>query len=194
MNIFLGFSFLSKHGLSRKDCEDSINSVLHLSASRYYTDNIMQALVLMEQSPMYGITFFQITNKKRTNLLLGVDCYGMCIYLPKNRKNPETTLSWSEIHSISYTNSEFAITPRNKTDPKATFYGFSLAQCRKMFDTVVKNHKLFLQRRRCDSQLKAEIDAATAAQEKFAAYKKQYDQEQHSFIMSNEIKEKLGKR
>jgi hypothetical protein len=46
---------------------------------------------------MYGVSYFNIKNKKGTELWLGVDALGLNIYEKEDKMNPKIGFPWSEI-------------------------------------------------------------------------------------------------
>ena len=45
----------------------------------------MEYLKIVQDLEMYGVTYFEIQNKKKTDLLLGVDALGLNIYERQNK-------------------------------------------------------------------------------------------------------------
>lgn len=48
-------------------------------------DAMLEYLKLAQNLEMYGVTYFQITNKKGTPLLLGITSLGLNIYRPNDK-------------------------------------------------------------------------------------------------------------
>ena len=59
--------------------QDIDTSVLKHHFNRGFVDQVAQDL------ETYGITYYDITNKKGSNLVLGVDCLGVNIYKKEER-------------------------------------------------------------------------------------------------------------
>ena len=58
---------------------------------------------------MYGVNYFEIKNKKGTELWLGVDALGLNIYEKDDRLTPKIGFPWSEIRNISFNDRKFVI-------------------------------------------------------------------------------------
>ena len=58
---------------------------------------------------MYGVNYFEIKNKKGTELWLGVDALGLNIYERDDRLTPKIGFPWSEIRNISFNDRKFVI-------------------------------------------------------------------------------------
>lgn len=67
---------------------------------------------------MYGITYYNISNKKGTDLLLGVDALGINVYDKGDRFSPKINFPWSEINRISYQGENFIVKLNDKKSPK----------------------------------------------------------------------------
>ena len=63
---------------------------------------MMEYMKVAQDLETYGITYFDIVNKKKTEVLLGVDALGINIYEKGNRLNPSVSFPWSEINKIKY--------------------------------------------------------------------------------------------
>jgi hypothetical protein len=58
---------------------------------------------------MYGVNYFEIKNKKGTELWLGVDALGLNIYEKDDKLTPKIGFPWSEIRNISFNDRKFVI-------------------------------------------------------------------------------------
>ena len=89
-------------------------------------------LNIAQDLEMYGVTFFEVTNKKGTKLWLGVHNLGMDIYEFSNksvhpsliapllsacRVTPRLGFPWTEIRNISFNDKKFKISMVNKEAP-----------------------------------------------------------------------------
>ncbi|XP_074042029.1 uncharacterized protein isoform X2 [Leptinotarsa decemlineata] len=66
---------------------------------------MLEYLKLVQNLEMYGVTYFNITNKKGTNLLLGVTALGLNIYKTEDRKkyyNEKTLREEAEQREVEY--------------------------------------------------------------------------------------------
>lgn len=60
------------------------------------------------------LQYFEIRNKKGTELFLGVDALGLNIYEKNDRLTPKVGFPWSEIRNISFNDKKFVIKPIDK--------------------------------------------------------------------------------
>ncbi|XP_020288661.1 merlin isoform X1 [Pseudomyrmex gracilis] len=82
----------------------------------------MEYLKIAQDLDMYGVNYFPISNKKETNLWLGVTSLGLNIYEKENKLAPKTTFTWSEIRHISFDDKKFIIKTVEKTSPNFVFF------------------------------------------------------------------------
>ena len=76
-------------------------------------DAMMEYLKIAQDMEMYGVNYFEIKNKKGTELWLGVDALGLNIYEKDDRLTPKIGFPWSEIRNISFNDRKFVIKVRN---------------------------------------------------------------------------------
>ncbi len=69
---------------------------------------------------MYGVNYFEIKNKKGTELWLGVDALGLNIYEKDDKLTPKIGFPWSEIRNISFNDRKFVI--KVNFDPTASSF------------------------------------------------------------------------
>ena len=74
-------------------------------------DAMMEYLKIAQDLEMYGVNYFEIKNKKGTELWLGVDALGLNIYEKEDRLTPKIGFPWSEIRNISFNDRKFVIKP-----------------------------------------------------------------------------------
>ncbi len=60
------------------------------------------------------LKYFEIKNKKGSELFLGVDALGLNIYEKSDKLNPKVGFPWSEIRNISFNDKKFVIKPIDK--------------------------------------------------------------------------------
>ncbi|KAF7413577.1 hypothetical protein HZH68_002066 [Vespula germanica] len=120
----------------------------------------MEYLKIAQDLDMYGVNYFPISNKKETNLWLGVTALGLNIYEKENKLAPKTTFTWSEIRHISFDDKKFVIKPVEKTSPNFVFFSQKVRMNKLILDLCIGNHDLFMRRRKPDSmevqQMKAQ--------------------------------------
>ncbi|KYM90348.1 Merlin [Atta colombica] len=119
----------------------------------------MEYLKIAQDLDMYGVNYFPISNKKETDLWLGVTALGLNIYEKENKLAPKTTFTWSEIRHISFDDKKFIIKPVEKTSPNFIDTAAHVLFV-KILDLCIGNHDLFMRRRKPDSmevqQMKAQ--------------------------------------
>lgn len=81
----------------------------------------MEYLKIAQDLDMYGVNYFPITNKKNTELWLGVTAMGLNIYEKNNKLQPRTTFQWSEIRHIGFDDKKFTIKPVDSKSPNFVF-------------------------------------------------------------------------
>lgn len=82
----------------------------------------MEYLKIAQDLEMNGVNYFPITNKKETELWLGVTALGLNIYEKENKLQPKTTFTWAEIRHISFDDKKFIIKPVDKNAPNFVFF------------------------------------------------------------------------
>ncbi|XP_034952145.1 merlin [Chelonus insularis] len=120
----------------------------------------MEYLKIAQDLDMYGVNYFTISNKKETDLWLGVTALGLNIYEKENKLAPKTTFTWSEIRHISFDDKKFVIKPVDKSSPNFVFFSLKVRMNKLILDLCIGNHDLFMRRRKPDSmevqQMKAQ--------------------------------------
>ncbi|XP_064619967.1 merlin-like isoform X2 [Lineus longissimus] len=120
----------------------------------------MEYLKIAQDLEMYGVNYFQIKNKRDTDLCLGVDALGLNIYERDNRLTPKITFPWSEIKNISFKDKKFTIKTMEKKAPGFEFFANKPRVNKLVLELCVGNHELFMRRRKPDSieiqQMKAQ--------------------------------------
>lgn len=111
----------------------------------------MEYLKIAQDLDMYGVNYFRISNKKETDLWLGVTALGLNIYEKNNKLCPRITFPWSEIRNISFDDKKFNIKPVEKSAPSFQFYSCKIRMNKLILDLCIGNHDLFMRRRKPDS-------------------------------------------
>merc|ERR1719245_26842 len=110
----------------------------------------MEYLKIAQDLDMYGVNYFQISNKKESDLWLGVTNLGLSIYEQDNKLSPKIMFPWSEISNISFDDKKFIIKTVDKSSPNFTFYSKKLKMNKLILDLCIGNHDLFMRRRKPD--------------------------------------------
>ncbi|KAK2169142.1 hypothetical protein LSH36_12g20002 [Paralvinella palmiformis] len=108
----------------------------------------MEYLKIAQDLEMYGVNYFQIKNKRSTDLWLGVDALGLNIYEQENRLTPKVTFPWSEIKNVSFKDKKFTIKPVDKKAPNFVFVAPKLRINKLILELCEGNHELFMRRRK----------------------------------------------
>lgn len=110
----------------------------------------MEYLKIAQDLDMFGVNYFPITNKKNSELWLGITSLGLNIYEKDNKLQPRTVFQWSEIKNISFDDKKFVIKPIDKA-PNFIFYSHKLRINKLILDLCIGNHELFMRRRKPDT-------------------------------------------
>ncbi|KAG8123680.1 hypothetical protein E2320_019048, partial [Naja naja] len=141
---------MDQHKLSREQWEERIQ-VWHAEHGGMLKENAMlEYLKIAQDLEMYGINYFEIKNKKGTDLWLGVDALGLNIYEKED----------NEIRNISFNDKKFVIKPIDKKSPDFIFYAPRLRINKRILQLCMGNHELYMRRRKPDTievqQMKAQ--------------------------------------
>jgi len=100
---------------------------------------------------MYGVNYFEIRNKKGTDLWLGVDALGLNIYEKDDKLTPKIGFPWSEIRNISFNDKKFIIKPIDKKAPDFVFFAARVKINKRILALCMGNHELYMRRRKPDT-------------------------------------------
>ncbi|VDK59563.1 unnamed protein product [Cylicostephanus goldi] len=95
--------------------------------------------------------YFDIRNKKGTDLYLGVDALGLNIYEKSDKLSPKVGFPWSEIRNISFNDKKFVIKPIDKKANDFVFYAPRLRINKRILALCMGNHELYMRRRKPDT-------------------------------------------
>lgn len=112
---------------------------------------MMEYLKIAQDLDMYGVNYFEIRNKKGTELYLGVDALGLNIYEKNDRLSPKVGFPWSEIRNISFNDKKFVIKPIDKKANDFVFYAPRLRINKRILALCMGNHELYMRRRKPDT-------------------------------------------
>ncbi|XP_064197338.1 ezrin b [Anguilla rostrata] len=93
---------LEQHNLSRDQWEERIQVWHEEHHGMLKEDAMVEYLKIAQDLEMYGVNYFDIKNKKGTELWLGVDALGLNIYEKEDKLTPKIGFPWSEIRNISF--------------------------------------------------------------------------------------------
>lgn len=112
---------------------------------------MVEYLKIAQDLDMYGVNYFEIRNKKGTELFLGVDALGLNIYEKTDKLTPKVGFPWSEIRNISFNDKRFVIKPIDKKSNDFIFYAPRLRINKRILALCMGNHELYMRRRKPDS-------------------------------------------
>ena len=116
------FSVIKQHRMNSEEWQERISTWHQEHASMPREEAIMEYLKIAQDLEMYGVSYFDIMNKKKTELYLGVDALGLNIYEKKDMLTPKIGFPWSEIRNISFNDRKFVIKPIDRKAPDFQFY------------------------------------------------------------------------
>uniref|UniRef100_A0A4W5MXB2 FERM domain-containing protein n=1 Tax=Hucho hucho TaxID=62062 RepID=A0A4W5MXB2_9TELE len=151
---------LEQHKLTKEQWEDRIQTWHEEHRGMLRSDSMMEYLKIAQDLEMYGVNYFEIKNKKGTELWLGVDSLGLNIYEHEDKLTPKIGFPWSEIRNISFNDKKFVIKPIDKKAPDFVFYAPRLRINKRILALCMGNHELYMRRRKPDTievqQMKAQ--------------------------------------
>uniref|UniRef100_A0A671NAQ7 Radixin n=1 Tax=Sinocyclocheilus anshuiensis TaxID=1608454 RepID=A0A671NAQ7_9TELE len=156
---------LEQHKLTKEQWEDRIQTWHEEHRGMLREDSMMEYLKIAQDLEMYGVNYFEIKNKKGTELWLGVDALGLNIYEHEDKLTPKIGFPWSEIRNISFNDKKFVIKPIDKKAPDFVFYAPRLRINKRILALCMGNHELYMRRRKPDTievqQMKAQLEEQT---------------------------------
>ncbi|KAI3366294.1 hypothetical protein L3Q82_009766, partial [Scortum barcoo] len=159
---------LEQHKLTKEQWEDRIQTWHEEHRGMLREDSMMEYLKIAQDLEMYGVNYFEIKNKKGTQLWLGVDALGLNIYEHEDKLTPKIGFPWSEIRNISFNDKKFVIKPIDKKAPDFVFYAPRLRINKRILALCMGNHELYMRRRKPDTievqQMKAQAQRGEASQ------------------------------
>ncbi|XP_038151929.1 moesin-like isoform X1 [Cyprinodon tularosa] len=151
---------LEQHKLNNNQWEERIQVWHEEHKGMLREDAMLEYLKIAQDLEMYGVNYFNIKNKKGSELWLGVDALGLNIYDKKDKMTPKIGFPWSEIRNISFNDKKFVIKPIDKKAPDFVFYVPRLRINKRILALCMGNHDLYMRRRKPDSievqQMKAQ--------------------------------------
>lgn len=151
---------LEQHKLTKEQWEERIQVWHEEHRGMLREDAMMEYLKISQDLEMYGVNYFNIKNKKGSELYLGVDALGLNIYEHDDRLTPKIGFPWSEIRNISFNDKKFVIKPIDKKAPDFIFYAPRLRINKRILALCMGNHELYMRRRKPDTievqQMKAQ--------------------------------------
>ncbi|XP_028982680.1 moesin/ezrin/radixin homolog 1 isoform X3 [Diachasma alloeum] len=151
---------MDQHKMSKEEWESSITTWWQEHRGMLREDAMMEYLKIAQDLEMYGVNYFEIRNKKGTELWLGVDALGLNIYEKDDKLTPKIGFPWSEIRNISFNDKKFIIKPIDKKAPDFVFFAPRVKINKRILALCMGNHELYMRRRKPDTidvqQMKAQ--------------------------------------
>ncbi|GFN84718.1 ezrin/radixin/moesin [Plakobranchus ocellatus] len=177
-----------QHKLSKDQWEDRIKSWFGEHKGLLREDSMIEYLKIAQDLEMYGVNYFEIKNKKGTDLLLGVDALGLNVYEKDDKLTPRIGFPWSEIRNISFNDKKFVIKPIDKKAPDFVFYAPRLRINKRILALCMGNHELYMRRRKPDT-IEVQQMKAQAREDKLAK-----QQERAQLAQSQKLTQDLQER
>uniref|UniRef100_W8B8R5 Moesin/ezrin/radixin homolog 1 n=1 Tax=Ceratitis capitata TaxID=7213 RepID=W8B8R5_CERCA len=151
---------MDQHKMTKDEWEESIMNWWKDHRGMLREDAMMEYLKIAQDLEMYGVNYFEIRNKKGTELWLGVDALGLNIYEQDDKLTPKIGFPWSEIRNISFSDKKFIIKPIDKKAPDFVFFAPRVRINKRILALCMGNHELYMRRRKPDTidvqQMKAQ--------------------------------------
>ncbi|CAN7982227.1 moesin/ezrin/radixin homolog 1 isoform X2 [Ixodes scapularis] len=158
---------MDQHKLSKDQWDERITNWWAEHKELPREDAMMEYLKIAQDLEMYGVNYFEIKNKKGTELWLGVDALGLNIYEKEDKLTPKIGFPWSEIRNISFNDRKFVIRPIDKKAPDFVFFAPRLRINKRILALCMGNHELYMRRRKPDT-IEVQQMKAQAQEEKLA--------------------------
>lgn len=160
---------INQHKMSTDEWEQSIMTWWQEHKAMLREDAMMEYLKIAQDLEMYGVNYFEIRNKKGTQLWLGVDALGLNIYEKDDKLTPKIGFPWSEIRNISFNDRKFIIKPIDKKAPDFVFFAPRVRINKRILALCMGNHELYMRRRKPDTidvqQMKAQAREEKSAKQ-----------------------------
>jgi len=189
---------MDQHKMSKDQWEERIVNWWAEHKGMLREDAMMEYLKIAQDLEMYGVNYFEIKNKKHTELWLGVDALGLNIYEKDDRLTPKIGFPWSEIRNISFNDKKFTIKPIDKKAPDFVFLASRLRINKRILALCMGNHELYMRRRKPDTievqQMKAQArEDRLAKQMERAQLQKEKQAREEAEKSRKELEDKLKK-
>jgi len=163
-------SVIVEHKLSREEWEEKVSIFHGKHKGMSKEEGMLEYLKVAQDLETYGISYFEVKNKKGTLTQLGLDALGINIYPKDSKLNPEINFPWSEIRRISYSGDKFIVKLTTKATPKFIAQCTVPKQSKRIYDLASNNHEMYMRRRRPDTlevqQMKSQKQDQLAAKAK----------------------------
>lgn len=138
----------AQHNVSESEWQEKVAKWWQEHRGLAKEDAMLEYLKIAQDLEMYGVNYFPIMNKKKTNIYLGVDALGLNVYDKNNKIVPKIGFPWSEIRNIAFSDRKFMIKPVEKKAKEFTFYVPRLRVNKRILALCMGNHEMYMRRRR----------------------------------------------
>ncbi|XP_066961199.1 moesin/ezrin/radixin homolog 1-like [Macrobrachium rosenbergii] len=197
---------MDQHKLTRDQWEDKITVWHKEHRGLLREEAMMEYLKLAQDLEMYGVNYFEIENKRGTEVYLGVDALGINVYEKNDKLTPKIGFPWVEIRNITFNKRKFIIKPVDKTAKDFIFTAPHVRVNKTILTLCMGNHDLSVKRRMADTievqqmkiQAREERTAKKVAREKLdreialreEAEKRQREFEERLVLMNREMEQR----
>lgn len=164
---------MDQHKMTREAWEERIMNWWTEHRGMMREEAMMEYLKIAQDLEMYGVNYFDIKNKRGTDLWLGVDALGLNIYEKDDKLTPKIGFPWSEIRNISFNDKKFVIKPIDKKAPDFVFFASRLRINKRILALCMGNHELYMRRRKPDT-IEVQQMKAQAREEKLTRQQERY--------------------
>jgi len=157
----LAESVVNGHKLTREEWEGKI-SMFHAKLQAMTKEEAMLEYMKVSQDlEQYGVAFFEVMNRNKNIVFLGVDALGINIYEKSNKLNPNISFPWSEINKVTRSSdNKLNIKMTDKKAPKMVVTCTQPGANNQIYFLINGNHEMYMRRRRPDTldvqQMKSE--------------------------------------
>ncbi|KAK5649232.1 hypothetical protein RI129_000261 [Pyrocoelia pectoralis] len=156
-----------QHTMKREIWENNVLKMWQKHTGMLTEDAMIEYLKLAQNLEMFGVSYFEISNKKGTHLLLGVSALGLNIYKLEDKLNPIIAFPWSEISNINFKGIKFTIRPSDKESKMFIFYANDAFVNKHILNLSIGNHSMYVRRRKKDTLEVQQMKAKAAEQRKY---------------------------
>eukprot|EP00048_Salpingoeca_helianthica_P023380 m.24009 g.24009 ORF g.24009 m.24009 type:complete len:581 (+) comp8601_c0_seq1:2526-4268(+) len=149
--VLIPSRIIEQHKLTRAQWEANIIAFHKDRVGLAREDAMVEYIKTAEELDMYGITYFEICNKKGTRLWLGVDAQGLNVYDFKDKLTPRAGFPWNEIRNVHFSGQTFTISPMDRKGKDFVFHSERLRINKRILALCMGNHELFIRRRNPES-------------------------------------------
>ncbi|KAK7480735.1 hypothetical protein BaRGS_00027996 [Batillaria attramentaria] len=169
-----------QHKLSKDQWEERIKTWWAEHKGMMKDDAMMEYMKIAQDLEMYGVNYFDIKNKRGTELRLGVDALGLNVYEKED------------------SDKKFVIKPIDKKAPDFVFFSPHLRINKRILALCMGNHELYMRRRKPDTievqQMKAQArEEKLAKQQERAQMQRMRQEAEESERIRKELQDKLNK-